>query len=407
MGWYRRRRKWYHDAPTAAQKRAVLKRETARLGGPEKLNGVSVRGKRNMADTFWGKMWCGHFEGMADFSNRLPRGRTYARNGSIIHLDITAGKVSALVTGRSLYKIDMTVAPLPGEVWENIKRKCQGEIGTMLDLLNGTFSPEVMKVVCDPDNGVFPRRGEIKFKCSCPDWAELCKHLAAVFYGIGSRLDTNPELLFVLRQVNPGELLSVSAGELEVSGEDSLSRSELSDIFGVTLVSDMSETDQEAESASGPEVPAALKRRGRPPKEAPAAPAALKRRGRPPKEVPVAPAALKRRGRPPKEAPAAPAALKRRGRPPKEAPAAPAALKRRGRPPKEAPAAPAAAKRPSRPPKEAPTVPRGRRLVTAAAEKPLALVKKGAAEKSSAPGKRGASPAGAKKQPPAKLRRKL
>jgi uncharacterized Zn finger protein len=204
-----------------------------------------------MAQTFWGKRWCEHFDGMADFANRLPRGRTYARNGSIIHLDITPGKVFALVSGGSLYEINITVAPLKKGVWNEIKKQCHGEIGTMLDLLKGQFSEEVMQVVCDPKNGLFPRKNEIQYKCSCPDWADLCKHLAAVFYGIGNRLDTSPELLFVLRQVDPIELLSVKADELAVPEEGSMSSSELSQIFGVELDTNIKGADSPAGGLKG------------------------------------------------------------------------------------------------------------------------------------------------------------
>ncbi|MDR1487642.1 MAG: hypothetical protein LBT62_06615, partial [Deltaproteobacteria bacterium] len=169
---------------------------------------------QTIAKTFWGQRWCRHFDGMADYANRLARGRTYARNGSVCHLDITAGKVEAVVAGSDFYKVNMDVKPLPLDKWNDIKKKCHGQISTIVDLLLGRFSPDVMEIICDAKMGMFPNEDEISFNCSCPDWAQLCKHIGAVFCSIGNRLDQSPELLFLLRRVDPSELLEGSAKEL-------------------------------------------------------------------------------------------------------------------------------------------------------------------------------------------------
>ncbi|MDR1080990.1 MAG: SWIM zinc finger family protein, partial [Deltaproteobacteria bacterium] len=225
--------------PSASQKRATVRRSTAKYEKTiETFNPISIKG-RLIASTFWGKRWCEHFEAMADLSNRLPRGRTYARNGSIMHLELGPGIIHALVAGSDVYEVDIRIKPLDPVRWEEIKHQCHGKISNMFDLLRGHFSKEVMEVVCDRTNGLFPRQDEIDYKCSCPDWAVLCKHVAAVFYGIGNRLDTSPELIFTLRQVDPLELMTIKAGEIgrftDGGAVDEIVEGLLGDIFGIVL----------------------------------------------------------------------------------------------------------------------------------------------------------------------------
>ncbi|MDR1296720.1 MAG: hypothetical protein LBO05_04960 [Deltaproteobacteria bacterium] len=198
---------------------------------------VAIEG-RTISRTFWGQRWCAHFESMADYENRLPRGRTYVRNGSVYHLEIGPGKISAKVAGSDLYNVTFDVAPLPLDKWGAILGRCRGHIATILDLLRGTFPPHVMEAVCDPALGLFPLPHEMTYRCSCPDWASMCKHIAAIIYGVASRLDSEPELLFLLRRVDPNELLLGSVEDLAGpagSGDDSLEGSDLGAIFGVEL----------------------------------------------------------------------------------------------------------------------------------------------------------------------------
>ncbi|MDR1545536.1 MAG: hypothetical protein LBU12_02215 [Deltaproteobacteria bacterium] len=246
---------WYYRKPQALSESDVKsKMETAFAeegAAPERLQPVAVEG-RTIARTFWGRGWCSHFEGMADFDNRLPRGRTYARKGAVRHLELSAGRIFALVSGSDLYKVEMAVAPLPAARWAALKKRCLGRISTMTDLLMGRLSEEVMAAVCDRDDGLFPRENEIKFVCSCPDWAALCKHVASIFYGVGHRLDASPELLFQLRGVDPAELL---AGELmleEAQGDDSLAGTDLGALFGVDLSLDEGPARPEAAGRPGP-----------------------------------------------------------------------------------------------------------------------------------------------------------
>ncbi len=200
---------------------------------------IAIEG-RKIATSFWGKGWCEHLESFSDYANRLPRGRTYVRNGSVCHLAIEPGKVEAFVSGSELYKVKITIEKLPQSKWEAVKKKCQGQIGSLLELLQGKLSDSILKVVTDRKQGLFPQPGEIKLNCSCPDWATMCKHVAAVLYGVGSRLDHQPELLFLLRGVDHEELIVTDAesaidSTLQTTGGKQLNADELGDIFGIDL----------------------------------------------------------------------------------------------------------------------------------------------------------------------------
>ncbi len=203
---------------SVAKRKSMAEREAKRMsksGSP--LSPVAIDG-RTIASTFWGKSWCENLERYSDYENRLPRGRTYARNGSVIDLRIEAGKVQALVMGSSLYKTNITVAAVPSKQWQEISADCAGSIDTLVELLQGKLSDAVMSRICRPANGLFPAPKELKFECSCPDWADMCKHVAAVLYGVGARLDKQPELLFTLRKVDAQALVAgASAGGMDMA----------------------------------------------------------------------------------------------------------------------------------------------------------------------------------------------
>lgn len=226
-----------------AQRRANALQEMQNLRKDGKaMQPVEIVG-RTIARSFWGKGWCKHLESFGDYSNRLPRGRSYARNGSVCHLEIQEGNVEAFVSGSSLYEVTVTIAPLKKGKWKTLTRRCTGKIGSLIALLQGKLSDDLMKVVADREEGLFPLPGEIKYECDCPDWAGMCKHIAAVMYGIGARLDTSPELLFTLRGVDHEELISADAatsaiangGGSERSRRRSLSGKNIADVFGVEL----------------------------------------------------------------------------------------------------------------------------------------------------------------------------
>ncbi len=198
---------------------------------------INITG-RKITTSFWGNAWCDNLENYSDFSNRMPRGRTYARNGSVVHLAIKEGVIEAFIAGSSLYQATISITPLSDTIWQKIKNQASGKITNLLDLLQGKLPTEILTQVCNPDDGIFPKPKEIKFSCSCPDGADMCKHIAAVLYGVGHRLDSKPELFFTLRSVNMQDLIT-SAGEhtaLELAApETTLNNDDLADIFGIEL----------------------------------------------------------------------------------------------------------------------------------------------------------------------------
>jgi uncharacterized Zn finger protein len=223
---------------SVAEKRRRIAREAAK----RKKKGLAVEpvtiAGRAIAKTFWGKAWCDHLESYSDYANRLPRGRTYVRNGSVMHLAIRAGRIDALVQGSELYEVAVTVAPLARARWKAIVNDCAGEIDSLVELLRGRLSAGVMRVVTDRRGGLFPAPDQIALKCSCPDWASMCKHVAAVLYGIGARLDERPELLFTLRRVDHSELLSaggVGPRAPERREAATIATGDLSEVFGIEL----------------------------------------------------------------------------------------------------------------------------------------------------------------------------
>lgn len=230
---------WKPYVSVAQRKRQAAKTlESLRKKGM-KVEPVVIDGNK-IANTFWGKAWCDHMESFSDYSNRLPRGRTYVRNGSVCHLGLATGEIDARVSGTELYTVKVQIAKLAPAKWKAIKQRSAGKIGSLLELLQGKLSDEVMQIVTDRKEGLFPLPKEISFKCDCPDWAGMCKHIAAVMYGIGARLDTSPELLFKLRGVDHQELIAIDA-EAAVSTATTSGKSrrldarELSDVFGIEL----------------------------------------------------------------------------------------------------------------------------------------------------------------------------
>ena len=239
MSWYG----WRPYVPVHRRRaQAAKKMEKLRKKGVN-IQPIEIAG-RSIATTFWGQAWCGHLEKFSDFANRLPRGRTYVRNGSVCHLDIGPGKITAIVSGSELYNVNIKIGKLSPPKWRAIKRRCAGQIGSLLELLQGKLSDNVMKVVTDRQQGLFPLPREISLHCDCPDWATMCKHVAAALYGAGARLDKSPELLFLLRGVDHQELLSADTDTVTAAtaGAGSTRRrlraDALADVFGIDLAQD-------------------------------------------------------------------------------------------------------------------------------------------------------------------------
>jgi len=208
-----------------------------------RLQPVEISG-RAIATTFWGKAWCDNLESYSDFENRLPRGRTYVRNGSIIDLQITGGHVIAVVSGSEIYQVEIEIRPLGKSDWARIKKECSRSIFSLMDLLQGRFSQGVMERLTRQYEGLIPTPKEITMRCTCPDWAVVCKHAAAVLYGVGARLDTDPEMLFQLRAVDHLELISHAVdgvnldAALASSATGSLATEDLGELFGIELDAD-------------------------------------------------------------------------------------------------------------------------------------------------------------------------
>jgi len=230
----------YRPYVSAAERRAQAQQEMAKLrktGHP--VSPVIIDG-RSIVKTFWGKAWCENLERYSDFANRLPRGRTYVRNGSVIDLQIGHGEIHALVSGSSIYKVAVKIAPVSKARWKAICDDCSGGIESLVELLQGQFSKGVMERICQQKTGLFPTPGEIKLSCSCPDSAGMCKHLAAVLYGIGARLDQQPELLFRLHRLNEKDLIASAGKSLKLTkkappSKKILKSDDLSELFGLDI----------------------------------------------------------------------------------------------------------------------------------------------------------------------------
>jgi uncharacterized Zn finger protein len=247
---------WFEYRPyvPVAQRKAQAAREVAkRRKKGQNVSPVVIEG-RTIAHTFWGKAWCDNLESYSDFENRLPRGRSYVRNGSVVDLQIAPGKVTALVSGSELYKVSLTITPLPEKEWRSIKSRCAGQIGSVVELLQGKLSKSVIGIVTSQDGGLFPKPREISMSCSCPDWAGMCKHVAAVAYGIGARLDHQPELLFLLRKVDHLELIEeavAGVGKPTETKKKTLSEADVAGVFGIELAEE-TEVPAAAEPAKLP-----------------------------------------------------------------------------------------------------------------------------------------------------------
>lgn len=226
-----------HKRRANAEKKMNALRKKGQVILPVKIEG------RKITRTFWGNAWCEHLEQFSDYANRLPRGKTYARNGSVCHLDIQEGHIHAMVSGSELYTVDIKIKPLAKPTWNKLKASCTGQVSSMLELLQGKISDSVMAVMTEPETGLFPKKQQIHFRCTCPDEAYMCKHVAAVLYGAGARLDDSPQDLFLLRGVDEKELVSAGIELPKASKKTKTVSSDLSNLFGIDLDDDEEEDD--------------------------------------------------------------------------------------------------------------------------------------------------------------------
>ncbi len=246
---------WQPYVPVAERRRQAERKLAKLKKKGQSVAPVTIEG-RTIATTFWGKSWCTNLERYSDYENRIPRGRSYVRNGSVVDLQITTGEITAMVAGSSLYKINITIAPVKAARWKAICQDCAGTIDSLVELLLGRLAKGVMDRVCREGDGLFPSPTEIKLSCSCPDWADMCKHVAAALYGVGARLDQKPQLLFVLRGVDENELIAGAGQDLTLtkaapSAAKMLDDSDVAALFGLEMA-EPARSDPPALTASKP-----------------------------------------------------------------------------------------------------------------------------------------------------------
>ncbi len=235
----------YPKYVTAAEKKAKAEKKLKQLKKKMPfIEPVIIEGS-TLARTWWGKSWNRNLERYADYSNRIGRGKSYVRHGAVLDLKIKGGRVTALVQGTRArpYEVVINIAPVKKANWDQIRKQCQGELRSLTDLVSGKFPKELGEIFLAESKGLFPTPGEISFDCSCPDWASMCKHVAATLYGVGARLDEDPLLFFTLRQADTEELVARAVqektGDLLVRASKTTSRvlgdADLSDLFGIDM----------------------------------------------------------------------------------------------------------------------------------------------------------------------------
>lgn len=230
---------------SVAEKKAKAGRKLEQLKkkNPD-IKPVIIEG-RTIATTWWGKSWNLNLERYADYSNRIGRGRSYVRHGAVLDLQIRPGEVVALVQGtRSKpYAVNITIKAVNKKIWQDMIFACEGQLESLQELLAGKFPQSLNRVFTAQGQGLFPSPQEIDFNCSCPDWAYMCKHVAAALYGIGSRLDEDPGLFFSLRKCRMKDLITQAvedrSRELLQKAETKTSRviaeGDLAEVFGIDL----------------------------------------------------------------------------------------------------------------------------------------------------------------------------
>ena len=286
---------WPTYVPVAERRRRAAKKVAVLRKSGHDVQPIQIDG-RKIAKTFWGAAWCDNLEAYSDYANRLPRGRSYLRHGAVLDLQIEGGEIRALVNGSSLYTVGLRIQPLASRRWKAIRSHCAGRIDSLVELLQGRLSEAVMEIVTRKGEGLFPAPQEISLSCSCPDWAVLCKHVAAVLYGVGARLDHAPELLFELRGVDPAEMVAEAVDHAPASRKSGrrrvLATGDVAELFGVDI-----EMGEESEPEP-PRRPGKRVKKGASPKGA-----SKKKRAAPRKKAATPKATASRKKAPPAKSP--------------------------------------------------------------------------------------------------------
>ena len=236
---------YYPPYVSVAEKKAKAARKLEQLKKKKPdIKPILIEG-REIARTWWGKSWNLNLERYADYSNRIGRGRSYVRHGAVVDLQIDSGKIESLVQGtRSKpYSVIIKIKTINKKIWQEIKTACEGKLDSLQELLAGKFPKAMSEIFMARGKGLFPSPKEIEFSCSCPDWAYMCKHVAATLYGIGTRLDEEPGLFFKLRKAGMKDLITQAVEDktrklLKKAKKKTarvIAESDLADVFGIDM----------------------------------------------------------------------------------------------------------------------------------------------------------------------------
>lgn len=230
---------------SVGEKRAKAERKLKQLRKKNPAIHPIVIAGSAIAKTWWGKSWNLNLERYADYSNRIGRGRSYVRHGAVLDLLITPGQVKSLVQGSRAkpYSVIIKIKGIGKNIWKNMKAACAGKLDTLPALLAGQFPKALGEIFTARGEGLFPSPKEIEFDCSCPDWAYMCKHVAATLYGIGARLDEDPGLFFKLRKVKVDDVIQQTVKDqsdkllkkAEKASARTIAESDLSGMFGIDM----------------------------------------------------------------------------------------------------------------------------------------------------------------------------
>jgi len=230
---------------SVGEKRAKAERKLKQLRKKNPAIHPIVIAGSAIAKTWWGKSWNLNLERYADYSNRIGRGRSYVRHGAVLDLLITPGQVKSLVQGSRAkpYSVIIKIKGIGKNIWKNMKAACAGKLDSLPALLAGEFPKALGEIFTARGEGLFPSPKEIEFDCSCPDWAYMCKHVAATLYGIGARLDEDPGLFFKLRKVKVDDVIQQTVKDqsdkllkkAEKASARTIAESDLSGMFGIDM----------------------------------------------------------------------------------------------------------------------------------------------------------------------------
>jgi len=240
---------YYPRYVSVAEKRARAEKKIKQLRKKNPNIRPVILSGQALATTWWGKAWNKNLERYADYTNRIGRGRSYVRHMAVVDLKISPGRVDALVQGSrgAPYKVRITIAGIKKKNWQAITKKCRQELSSLPDLLAGKFPRKLQDVFMVQGRGLFPTPSEISFDCSCPDWADMCKHVAATLYGVGALLDEEPALFFILRKTDMEDLVGEAVMEKteaifaqkSASSSRRIAEDKLSDLFGLDMDIDL------------------------------------------------------------------------------------------------------------------------------------------------------------------------